>query len=354
MSAQASTVVTGTTPLWYAARATGVISLVLLSAVVVLGIAQQHRAASERWPRLVVSGIHRNLSLLVCAFLALHIVTAEADTFAPVGWWAVAIPFVSAYRPFWLGLGTVAADLFLALIVTSLLRTRISQRLWRVLHWAAYLCWPAAVVHGLGTGTDPRSPVILLLTLACVAAVLAAAAWRLAANWRAHLVTRAAAGAAGLASVITVAFWALSGPLAPGWSAKADTPTRHTATQTANTPAAGIALPVSTAITGTVQSAESGEDQQTVVLSGTGGSDAFRIAISGPPLPGGGVQMTGSQVSFGTGASPRLYTGTVTALDGDTIQARVTDANGATATLTVVAAINGSRLSGSLQATAGG
>ncbi|MBR7825658.1 ferric reductase-like transmembrane domain-containing protein [Actinospica sp. MGRD01-02] len=354
MSVQASTIVTGTTPLWYAARATGVISLVLLSTVVVLGIAQQTRAASERWPRLVVSGIHRNLSLLVCVFLALHIVTAEADTFAPVGWWAVVIPFASAYRPLWLGFGTVAFDLFLALIVTSLLRTRISQRLWRAVHWAAYLCWPTAVVHGLGTGTDPRSPAILLLTLACIAAVLAAAAWRLAANWHVHTAIRATAGAAGLASVITVAFWALSGPLAPGWSAKADTPTRHSSTVSVSSAATGITLPVSAAITGTVGSSESEQDQQTVTLSGTGGSDRFTIAISGPPLAGGGVQMTGSRVTFGTAASPNLYTGAVTALDGDTIQARVTDASGATATLTVVATISGNQLSGSLQATAGG
>jgi hypothetical protein len=354
MSAQASTVVTSTTPLWYAARATGVISLVLLSTVIVLGIAQQTRAASERWPRLVVSGIHRNLSLLVCVFLVLHIITAEADTFAPVGWWAVVIPFVSTYRPLWLGFGTVAADLFLALIVTSLLRTRISQRLWRVIHWAAYLCWPTAVIHGLGTGTDPRSPAILLLTLACIAAVLAATVWRLAANWRTHIAIRATAGAAGLASVITVAFWALSGPLAPGWSAKADTPTRHTSTQVTNSPATGVTLPVSTAITGTVQTSASGADQQTVSLSGTGGSDLFTIAISGPPLQGGGVQMTSSKVTFGTAASPRRYTGAVTALDGDTIQARVSDASGATATLTVVATITGNQLSGSLQAAAGG
>lgn len=354
MSAQASTIVTGTTPLWYAARATGVISLILLSTVVVLGIAQQARAASERWPRLVVSGIHRNLSLLVCVFLALHIVTSEADTFAPVGWWAVVIPFASAYRPLWLGFGTVAFDLFLALIVTSLLRTRISQRLWRAVHWAAYLCWPTAVIHGLGTGTDPRSPAILLLTLACIAAVLAAAGWRLAANWRTHTAIRATAGVAGLASVITVAFWALSGPLAPGWSAKADTPTRHTSAQPASSPATGITLPVSAAITGTVQSSASGQNQQTVTLSGTGGSDHFTIAISGPPLAAGGVQMTGSRVTFGTAASPDLYTGTVTALDGDTIQARVTDASGAAATLTVAATITGNQLSGSLQATAGG
>ncbi|WP_051450216.1 ferric reductase-like transmembrane domain-containing protein [Actinospica robiniae] len=201
MTAQASLVVTSTTPLWCAARATGVISLVLLSTSVVLGILLQTRAATERWPRLVVSGDHRNVSLLVCVFLALHIVTAEADTFAPVGWWATVIPFVSAYRPVWLGFGTVAVDLLVALIVSSLLRTRINHRTWRLIHWAAYLCWPAAVVHGLGTGTDASSPAIAFVTLACAGAVLAAACGRLVSGWRSHTAIRATAGVAGLASV---------------------------------------------------------------------------------------------------------------------------------------------------------
>ena len=48
----------------------------------------------------------------------------------------------------------MASDLLLALTVTSLLRSRISYRAWRVLHWTAYACWPVALAHGLGTGTD--------------------------------------------------------------------------------------------------------------------------------------------------------------------------------------------------------
>lgn len=346
MSAQASTVVTSTTPLWYATRATGVISLILLSTTTVLGILQQTRAATEKWPRLVISGIHRNVSLLVCVFLVLHIITAEADTFAPVGWWAIAIPFASSYRPLWLGFGTVAADLLIALIITSLLRTRISSRIWRLIHWAAYLCWPTAVIHGLGSGTDTRTPAVLLLTLACVAAVLAAATWRLTSNWRAHTAIRVTTAGVGLASVITAALWALAGPLAPGWSAKADTPT-HAAVTT-------VTLPVSASVNGTVQSTSASGDQQTVTLAGTAGSDVFQIAITGPPTSGGGVQMNTSHVSFGTPSSPNLYTGTVTALNGGNIQAVVSDSAGARATLTVTATITGTTLSGTLRAVAGG
>ena len=66
----------------------------------------------------------------------------------------VVVPFVGAYRPFWLGLGALALDLLAALIVTSLLRARIGLRAWRAVHWVAYACWPVALVHGLGTGSD--------------------------------------------------------------------------------------------------------------------------------------------------------------------------------------------------------
>jgi len=175
----ASDVVTSTTPLWYATRATGIIALILLTGSVVLGILVSVRYSSERWPRLVAIGVHRNLSLLVLAFLALHIGTTELDSYAPVGWFAVLVPFLSGYRPLWLGLGTAAFDLLIAITITSLLRTRIGHRWWRIVHWASYACWPLAIIHSLGTGSDTRQPIILGIGVLCVASVVVAGVWRL-------------------------------------------------------------------------------------------------------------------------------------------------------------------------------
>jgi methionine sulfoxide reductase heme-binding subunit len=81
------------------------------------------------------------------------------------------IPFISPYRPLWLGLGAIALDLLIALTVTSLLRARLGHRSWRLVHWTAYLCWPLAVLHGLGTGSDTRTRWVLVVTLLCVAAI---------------------------------------------------------------------------------------------------------------------------------------------------------------------------------------
>ena len=214
----------GGTVTWYVARATGVVTLGFLTASVLLGILTSFRWSSPTWPRFVVEFVHRNVSLLVLVFLAIHVVTVVADSFAPIRWIDVVVPFVSAYRPFWLGLGAVAVDLLLALVVTSLLRHRIGFTTWRFVHWLAYACWPVAVLHGLGTGSDARSGLVLVFTAACVVAVLVAAGLRVGAG----LVSRPAWRALGFAAVavapVLLVIWLVSGPLADGWARKAGTP----------------------------------------------------------------------------------------------------------------------------------
>jgi sulfoxide reductase heme-binding subunit YedZ len=171
------------TALWYASRATGLALLVMLTAVVVLGALNGGRFAARNWPRFAISDVHRNLSLITVAFLVVHVATAIIDPYAGIAWLDAVVPFVSTYHPFWLGLGALASDLFLALIVSSLLRPRISQRVWRAVHWAAYVCWPVAVLHGWGIGgADSRLLWVLALIVVCVLAVIVAVGWRLASS----------------------------------------------------------------------------------------------------------------------------------------------------------------------------
>jgi methionine sulfoxide reductase heme-binding subunit len=165
--------------LWYLTRATGLVSLLLLTASVVLGILGAKRWTSPRWPRFVTGGLHRNLSLLAVAFVAVHVVTAVTDSFVTITWVNAFVPFTGTYRPLWLGLGAVAGDLLIALIVTSLARPWIGYRVWRAVHWAAYACWPIALVHGLGTGTDVGNGWARAVFIGCLAAVAAATWWRL-------------------------------------------------------------------------------------------------------------------------------------------------------------------------------
>jgi methionine sulfoxide reductase heme-binding subunit len=142
--------------LWYLNRSTGVVLLALLTLTAVLGLMAtgQH---GRILPRFVGQALHRNLALLSLVLLVLHVTTAVVDTYVDIRWWQAFVPWVGAsYMPLWLGLGTVALDVMVLVVVTSLLRTRMRHRSWRLVHLLAYVAFGVAVAHGLGIGTDLR------------------------------------------------------------------------------------------------------------------------------------------------------------------------------------------------------
>ncbi len=164
--------------LWYVGRGTGIASLLLLTVVVALGIATRSGRSILGLPRFAVGAVHRTASLTAVVFLIIHVGSLCLDPYAQLHIVDLVVPFTGAYRPFWLGLGTVGLDLIAALIVTSLLRHRIGRRTWRAVHWLAYLSWPVALSHALGNGTDNGTWWLRALAAACTLAVLAAVGWR--------------------------------------------------------------------------------------------------------------------------------------------------------------------------------
>ncbi|HEU5419376.1 MAG TPA: ferric reductase-like transmembrane domain-containing protein [Streptosporangiaceae bacterium] len=217
-------VVTSASPLWYTTRATGLIAMVLLTVSMGCGLLSSGGYQRPGLPRFVTIGLHRNASLLALAFTAVHVVTTVTDSFVSIPVQDAFIPFISGYRPLWLGLGAIASDLLIALTVTSLLRTRMSYRAWRLVHWTSYACWPVALLHGLGTGTDTPVRWVLIVTLACVAVVAVLIGWRLAVGWPGHAVARAAGAVALVAALVAGGTWLAFGPLRAGWARRAGTP----------------------------------------------------------------------------------------------------------------------------------
>jgi sulfoxide reductase heme-binding subunit YedZ len=168
-----------TDALWYFARGSGLVTLVLLTVVVALGIGARSGRTAFGLPRFAVNLLHRNAALLAVVMLTGHLVSLLFDPYAQLRLFDLVLPFAGRYRPLWQGLGTLAFDLILAIVATSLLRRRIGARVWRVVHWSAYLCWPVALLHGLGTGTDNGTWWLWTVAMFCVAVVVAAVGWRL-------------------------------------------------------------------------------------------------------------------------------------------------------------------------------
>jgi sulfoxide reductase heme-binding subunit YedZ len=332
-------VIVGPSLLWYATRATGVVALVLLTGTVVLGVIGTARAASARWPRIVTAGLHRNLALTSAALVGVHIVTTVLDPFAPIGWIAAVIPFSSSYRPLWLSLGAIAFDLLLAVLITSMLRDRLSHRTWQAVHLLVYASWPIALWHGLGTGTDTPLAWVLAVDVACVTAV-GWAVW-----WRLSLTSNPLSRGTGLAAVavlplLTLVF-VITGPLQPGWSRRAGTPSAllggrtRTSAGSAGTGTTGTGGQpgrlVNARFTGHLSvTAGPAASERTITITGrtvAAPRENLIIVLHGTPS-GSGVALSGGDVRIGQPGTASGYDGPVVELRGQQLVAAVTGQSG--------------------------
>jgi sulfoxide reductase heme-binding subunit YedZ len=197
---------------WYAARAAGIAAYLLLTGVVLIGLTMAGRKKLDRWPRLALEDVHRFGGLLVGSFISIHVVTIAIDAWLPFPLQSLLIPFLSLYRPIWVGLGIVAAELLLALAVTNHYRRRMRYRVWRRAHYLNFAVWSAATLHGVGSGTDRSSHWALALYAAAGSSVVAATVWRL--TRRRFAAPRALPAAGVAAAAVTLLIVGLgAGPL---------------------------------------------------------------------------------------------------------------------------------------------
>jgi len=315
------------------------------------------RWSSDGWPRFVLQRVHRNLSLLAVVFICIHVASSVIDAFAPIRWIDAVVPFASPYRPVWLGLGAVAFDLILALVVTSLLRARIGRRSWRAVHWLAYACWPVSLLHGLGTGTDARQTWMLALDAACLVSVMVATWWRLGAGSPAWTTARRGAVLATLLAPVAIAVWTVAGPLQVGWARTAGTPTKLLAAASGSSIArsgnrsasSGRHLPSQARFDGTFS--ESAADGSTVNVALDGHLSgalplALRIDLQGTPAGDGGLSISGGSVTLGTPSDPQAFRGSVLGIEDGRIRATLSNATGTQIQLVAGIDVSGSTASG--------
>jgi DMSO/TMAO reductase YedYZ heme-binding membrane subunit len=168
--------------IWLLARASGITAYVLLTSVVLAGLLLKARPFGARPRPAAVTDIHRFLSLLALAALALHGAALVLDRAVSVPLQALLVPGIAEYRPLWTGLGVVAGELMLMLVLSFSVRRRIGARAWRRFHYAAYAAFAAAAVHGIMAGSDSGLAWMRALYISSIAAVIAATAWRILAS----------------------------------------------------------------------------------------------------------------------------------------------------------------------------
>ena len=318
---------------WETARAGGFVAYVLLTLAVSAGLVLRNRWQSARWPRLVTNEVHGYLSVLALVFIVVHVVAVLVDPFTRFRLGEVLVPFASHYRPLWMGLGVVALYLLLAVWISSRLRTRIGYRAWRTIHVLAYGVYGAATVHAVGTGSDTRTIWALALYGVSVVLVAGLAARRLLVPPARTDRRRPVLAGAGALALAAFAGWAVVGPLAPHWGARAGgTSGKRTpvaTTRAASSPSTHVAVtgevhaPFTAAFAGRIEQQPVDESGRVTIridgaLSGAT-RDHLEIYLRGVPLEDGGVALEQSRVRMG--AQSALYQGAIVGLRGSELVA---------------------------------
>lgn len=165
--------------LWALGRGTGIVALAFMTLSMALGVATRSARPLLALPRFGVADVHRFVALAGTLLVALHLGLLFMDPYAKLKVIDFVVPFLGAYRPIWQGLGTVAVDLLLVIVITSLLRQRLGVKTFRVIHWITYLLWPVAMAHALGNGTDTGHVWFMAFAAVCAAIVAVAVVFRL-------------------------------------------------------------------------------------------------------------------------------------------------------------------------------
>jgi methionine sulfoxide reductase heme-binding subunit len=143
---------------WYAARAGGMLAFVLLTSSVFAGLMLSSRNRLKHWPRFALEDVHRFLGLLAGSFIVLHGGALLLDSYLPFTLGSLLIPGTAPFRPLWVALGIVGAELLVALAIANRYRKRLGHTFWKRTHYLNFAVWALALAHGLAAGTDTATP----------------------------------------------------------------------------------------------------------------------------------------------------------------------------------------------------
>jgi sulfoxide reductase heme-binding subunit YedZ len=321
---------------WYAARAAGVLAYVLLTGGVLLGTLLSGRVRVPRWPAFAVTDVHRFVGLLVGVFVSVHVLAIGLDTYVHFSLAQLVVPGASTYRPVWVALGIVAAELLVAIAVTNLLRKRIGFRRWRRVHYLTFVVWAGSTAHGIGAGTDSNTPWLRFLYVVSIAAVLGAVVWRVARS-RLPAGSLAAPGAAAVlfGFALVLGFGKLPSGIGSTQAARAAT-----------------SLPgrVSDSFTGSVER-QQGAGGALVSVVGNG-SGRRRLLVRIDLVTPDGEQITDTSLQVKDVASGALCTGTVTRVGGTGFAGTCSFPGGRVRAVSGSWSVSGSGVSGSLRLSA--
>ncbi len=143
---------------WYVTRAAGIIAYLLLWFSTILGLAVSSKYMDIMLDRMFTYDFHQFISLLSIFFLLVHILVLLVDRYLPYSVAQILIPFISPYRPFWVGIGVISFYVILLVTITFYIKKRIGMKSFRVIHYLSLAGFLGGLLHGFFSGTDTALP----------------------------------------------------------------------------------------------------------------------------------------------------------------------------------------------------
>jgi DMSO/TMAO reductase YedYZ heme-binding membrane subunit len=156
---------------WYVARSSGIVAWALATASVLWGLALSTKVTGTRPRPNWVLDLHRFLGGAAAVFVGIHVGSIVLDTYVHFGLADILLPLASSWHPVAVGWGIVAMYLLAAVEITSLLKRRLSKRVWRMTHLLSFPLYALATVHALSAGTDRGTPLFRIAVVVSVMAV---------------------------------------------------------------------------------------------------------------------------------------------------------------------------------------
>ncbi len=148
---------------WYVTRASGIIAYLLLWFSTILGLAVTSKYLDGMLDRLFTYDFHEFISLLSVGFTLVHVIVLMLDHYLPYSLAQILLPFISPYRPFWVGLGVISFYIILLVTITFYLRNKIGRSAFRAIHVLSLLGYIGVTLHGYFSGTDTALPSMRIL-----------------------------------------------------------------------------------------------------------------------------------------------------------------------------------------------
>ncbi len=148
---------------WYVTRAAGLMGYFLIWLSTIWGLVVSSKILDKVVERAFTYDFHEFLSWLGLAFIGVHVSVLMVDKYLPYSIWQVLIPFLSPYRPLWVGLGVIAFYLSLLVTITFYLKSRIGASAFRKMHYLSFIAYFGSTLHGIYAGTDSVLPMANLL-----------------------------------------------------------------------------------------------------------------------------------------------------------------------------------------------